>query len=492
MLAHHYLQALELTTAARRDVSSFADAAGAALTDAGDRAFGLHAYDAAVRFWRGALDLLAEGDARRGRLHLGLGRALVRIDEPSAGVLERARDELLDAQDLDGAVEAEAALAELHWTVGDRDRAFEHLGEARRLAESLPTSPAKARAAAMASRFTMLAADHDEAIRIGEEALAMASQLGLDDVRAATLNNVGSSRAAVGDEQGVQQLAEAIQVAREANAPFELCRALGNLAAMYWRRGRLVEAEALWRESHEEGERYGQRWLARWDVGVLVNVALQLGRWDEALAGADAFLAEIEAGSPHYLAAQVYSNRSELRLGRGDVDAAVEDAERSLELARRAKDPQILCQALADAAHVLRETGDVDRAVALAQEFADKIGTPGSIGFGATALHVLAWTLAPAGRGAELAKALDAFPDVWARAGAAYGRGDPVAAADICAEIGAPTQEAYARLAAARLLVSEGRRAEADEQLHRALGFYRSVGAKWYVRQGEALLAASA
>jgi len=356
----------------------------------------------------------------------------------------------------------------------------------------LPTSPAKARAAAMASRIMMLAAEHDESIRIGEEALAMASQLGLDDVRAATLNNVGSSRGAVWDDRGTQQLAEAIQVAREANAPFELCRALGNLAAQYWRRGRLVEAEALLRESQQETERYGQRWIARFDSGVVVNVAFQLGRWDEALAGADAFLAEIEAGSPHYLAAQVYSNRAELRLGRGDVDAALEDVERSLELARRAKDPQILCQTLADGAQVLRETGDVERAVALAQEFADEIDTPGSIGFGAVAVHILAWTLTPAGRGAELANALDALPDVWARAGAAYGRGDPAAAADICAEIGAATQEAYARLAAARLLVSEGRRAEADEQLHRALGFYRSVGAKWYVRQGEALLAASA
>jgi class 3 adenylate cyclase/tetratricopeptide (TPR) repeat protein len=492
MLAHHYLQALELTTAAGRDVSSFAGAAGAALTDAGDRAFGLHAYDATVRFWRAALDLLAAGDARLGGLHLRLGRALQLMDEPSADLLERARDEFLDAQDTEGAVEAETALAELHWTAGDRDRAFEHLGQARRLAEPLPTSPAKARAAAMASRIMMLAADHDESIRIGEEALAMASQLGLDDVRAATLNNVGSSRGAVWDDRGAQQLAEAIQVAREANAPFELCRALGNLAALYWRRGRLVQAEALWREAQEETKRYGQRWLARFNSGVVVNVAFQLGRWDEALAGADAFLAEIEAGSPHYLASQVYANRAAIRLGRGVVDAAIEDTERSLELARRAKDPQVLSLTFAEAANVLRETGDLERAVMLAQEVADEIDSAGSIGFGAVAVHVLAWTLTPAGRGAELANALDALPDVWARAGAAYGRGDPAAAADICAEVGAVTQEAYARLAAARLLVEEGRRAEADEQLHRALGFYGSVGATRYVREGESLLAASA
>jgi tetratricopeptide (TPR) repeat protein len=340
----------------------------------------------------------------------------------------------------------------------------------------------------------MLASEYDESIRLGEEALAMASELGLEDIRAATLNNVGSSRGAraLGDEQGLGQLAEAIEVARAANAPFELCRAMGNLAALHWRRGRLAEAEALWRESLEESERYGQKGLARWDVGVLVNVALQLGRWDEALAGADAFLAETEAGSPHYLAAQVYGNRAQIRLARGDVDGALGDAERGLELARRAKDPQLLCQVLADAAHVFRETGSLERAVTLAQEVVDEIEAGKSIGFGAVSAHVLAWMLSASGRGPELAALLAELPDAWARAGALFARGDPRGAAEICAEMGAATQEAYARLAAARLLVEQGRRSEADQQLNRALAFYRSVGASWYLRQGESLLAASA
>ena len=40
--------------------------------------------------------------------------------------------------------------------------------------------------------------------------------------------------------------------------------------------------------------------------------------------------------------------------------------------------------------------------------------------------------------------------------------------------------------------MAQGRRAEADEQLQQALAFYRSVGATRYVRECEALLAASA
>jgi hypothetical protein len=58
--------------------------------------------------------------------------------------------------------------------------------------------------------------------------------------------------------------------------------------------------------------------------------------------------------------------------------------------------------------------------------------------------------------------------------------------------MGVPTFEAFYRLRAAERLVGEGRRAEADEQLRPALAFYRSVRAARYVREGEALLAASA
>lgn len=44
----------------------------------------------------------------------------------------------------------------------------------------------------------------------------------------------------------------------------------------------------------------------------------------------------------------------------------------------------------------------------------------------------------------------------------------------------------------AERLLAVGRRAEADVQLRKALAFYRSVGATRYIREGEALLAATA
>ena len=81
---------------------------------------------------------------------------------------------------------------------------------------------------------------------------------------------------------------------------------------------------------------------------------------------------------------------------------------------------------------------------------------------------------------------------VHAEAAQAIVRGDYRRAADVLEEIGYRPGEAYARLRAAKQLVEEGRRAEADVELQRSLAFWREVGATRYVREGEALLAASA
>jgi hypothetical protein len=63
-----------------------------------------------------------------------------------------------------------------------------------------------------------------------------------------------------------------------------------------------------------------------------------------------------------------------------------------------------------------------------------------------------------------------------------------VRAADLWDAGGAPPFAARARLRAAEDLIDSGRRAEGEEQVHRALDFYRSVSATYYVDRCEALL----
>jgi tetratricopeptide (TPR) repeat protein len=79
----------------------------------------------------------------------------------------------------------------------------------------------------------------------------------------------------------------------------------------------------------------------------------------------------------------------------------------------------------------------------------------------------------------------------WAEAARSYFARDFTGAADQYETIGSLTDEAEARLRAARHLTESGRPDKAAEQLERALRFYRSVEATRFVREGEALLAAT-
>jgi hypothetical protein len=101
-----------------------------------------------------------------------------------------------------------------------------------------------------------------------------------------------------------------------------------------------------------EGERIAQRlgadtWI-RWFQGIMPNLRSRRGDWDEALRRADDFIAAIDAGSPHYLEAQVRATRAKMRLARADPTGAIDDAESALPAGRAAQDPQKLYTALAD------------------------------------------------------------------------------------------------------------------------------------------------
>ena len=106
----------------------------------------------------------------------------------------------------------------------------------------------------------------------------------------------------------------------------------------------------------------------------------------------------------------------------------------------------------------------------------------------------VAWVLVDLGRGDELAAATSqaVIRDRWIEVAEQIARGGYAEAADVYGEIGARPNEAYTRLRAAAQQLEVGGRRQADEQLRRALGFWRSVRAARYVRQGESLLAASA
>jgi tetratricopeptide (TPR) repeat protein len=345
------------------------------------------------------------------------------------------------------------------------------------------------------ARYEMLADHNEKAIEVGREALGMAERLGLDDLRAHALNNIGCARAFMGDRNGMADLEQSIAIASRTNSVHDLIRGHNNLSTLYLAYGELERAYADREKTREIAEHFGHQGFVRFiDGGPRIVHPYLVGRWDQALDRANAFLVEVESGSPHYHAAYAYVTRGLIRLGRADSSGARNDAERAVELARAVGDPQLFQPTTVRAALLFFLLGDAERAAEALAEALVGLSELNQMGFASVESHVLAWLGVTLGREPEVVAILDreVLDTPWTQAARAILEGNVSGAADLLGEIGAVTPEAFYRLRRAEQLVTEGRRAEADEQLHRALAFYHSVGATQHLREGEALLAASA
>jgi len=490
MLAHHYTNALELRRATGQPIEAqFAARALESLRDAGERAYSLNAYVTAAGFFESAIALAPAGSVDRARLLFRMGRSRHLAGDADQTTLIAASAALLACGDRHAAAEAEAVLSEVEWLRGATDAAFEHLDRARDLVDAGDPSRVTAYVLSTVSRFLMLAGRSAEAIRVGREAVAMAGQLGLNEVHVATLNNIGSARWFSGDRAGIDDLEQAVVLAAQANAPLELCRAQGNLASVLWILGDLERSASLHADAQSTASRFGQTVMLRWLRGTIAREHYSRGRWHEAQESVDEFLAEVEAGSPHYLAGDCYMIRSFLRLGRDDASGARSDALQALELARLAKDPQVLYPTLTEVAHVLAELDEHELAAELVGELLSALrANPVTSVFAFHSCHVLAWTLASLGRGQEMLEVLHGADVPWVVAARAFVAGDGQQAADVCRAMGALTEEARDRTWLGASLIRLHRADEADAELQRALNFYTSVGATRYIRRAEALL----
>jgi tetratricopeptide (TPR) repeat protein len=385
-------------------------------------------------------------------------------------------------------------LADLGWNRGSRDDLTKHLDDARALVAGTPASRIHARVLTEVSRYDMLADRNEDAIQVGREALKMAEQLGLDEIRAHALNNIGGARVAAGDSEGIGDLEESVALATRLNSIYDVIRGYNNLGAMNVTLGRLERATAEIHESLRLAEHFGHLGFARWIVGgPLIGVAFHTGRWDEVEEGAATFLSEI-GDAPHYQEASAYGIRALVRLGRNQLAEAENDALRAVDSARPARDPQLFLTTLSIAALILFSAGNERRASELFNEALEEYRELRQLGFAVVWAHTAAWVAYRVGRGEDFLEAVRDEPSMtpYVRAARAIAAGDFRDAAQILGEIGELSFEAFHRLQAAEQLVEQGRRAEADEQLRPALAFYRAVGATRYVREGEALLAATA
>jgi class 3 adenylate cyclase/tetratricopeptide (TPR) repeat protein len=491
LLAFHRRSALELARSSGQKTDDLEILARLAFRAAGERAFSVNSYRAAASYYREALDLCPEGDTERPELLYLLADALyVAADESAMSALEQARDALLVADDREQAAEAELSISRLWWHRGQRDESGAHESRAEELAGP-ERSPARARLLANIARTRSIAGERENGLRLAQDALEMAESLGLDELRAHALTTISLAKMYLDDPSGVEDGERALEIALAINSP-QAGAIANNIAVNAFVEFDFHRAGELFAEGLQIAERFGDASGLRWLRHQCAAMALIEGRWDEALEGEGAFIAECEAGSPHYLEAAARANRALIREARGDVDGALADSRRAVELARESGDPQEVLPRLGGAVELLERHGFLAEARVLAEE---------AVAVGRRHPDDAVWAL-PFGFlfsrisiefRAELATALESAPAwPWKELAFACLDRDFARAADMWAESGSPTWEAQLRLLAAEELAEAGRVPEAEEQSAKALAFYRSVGATFFIERAGKLLAKSA
>jgi class 3 adenylate cyclase len=481
--AHHYLSALEIARARGGVTEELVRATRLALRDAGDRTASLNAFTPAARAYDGALELWPEDDRDRPRLLLAAAAARFGDDVWDVDELTLARDALLTVDDVEGAAEAELMRADGFWNLGRGDDVLLSMERARQLAEELPLSESKARVYAGLFRLHWLGnRDEELAEQFERQALAMADELDLTEVRARILSASGSWRTVKGDPWGFDALEESVALFEQLNSP-EVQRPLNNVADGYYNLGDLAKGAEATRRMEQAWKRFGGVDFLRWHDSQEVRLLYIDGQWDEVLEMADRWIADAQARQGHYLESQWRCFRARVLLGRGDTAGGVEESATCLELARVAADPQVLIPAFAFHMRTLWSTGEpgVDSLALELVELCSRVRLNIS--------HDWFWDLAVAlsalGRSDDLDAVAESVPTPtpWREAGLALGSGDPLAAIAIFHDMGARAYEADAALVAAK----EG----VDADLSPAVEFFREAGASAYLDEAEPLTAKS-
>jgi class 3 adenylate cyclase/tetratricopeptide (TPR) repeat protein len=454
LIAHHWVMALETAEASPADVAR----ARSALGRAGQRALNLNAYATAARHFERALGLAAEPDVD---LMLAFGHALYYAEARGEDELSAARDLLIELGDRGRAAEAQSMLAWLAWYAGRGDDAFARVQRALELAEGLEAGRSKAEVLTSAARFYAVADRPHEALPVARDALAMSEAIGAGDLAAVCLTYIGTSRAAVGELAGIEDLSRAVEVAKSANAPEEEMRALVNTAALRIGLGELATGFELQAEAREGARRYGLTRGLLWLERELAAECYLTGRWDDAVRIVDACLDGDT--QPHYLDGFCAIARGQIKLARGDLAGAVADARRALDQGHAAKDAQVLYPALAFSAEAFLRSGDESRAIELVDELLAALTGEELLTTG-IAWPRLARIGARVGRVDELLEASKRIRTRtrWIDAAELHLTGHPEAAADVYAAIGSLPDEAYARIAAG--------------ESEKPLAFFSSVG----------------
>lgn len=324
--------------------------------------------------------------------------------------------------------------------------------------------------------------------RVAEAALRIAEQLGLDELRAHALTTVGMAKSYMDEPSGIEDMERALALALEIDSPVATAT-MNNLGVQASITGDLRRGEELHTESLRLATRFGDSANVRFMRANLIFVSFVRGRWDSALKGVDAFIAECEAGSPHTQEQTARAARGQIRLARGDHDGALADHERMLALGRERQQAEGLVGGLATFAVTQAELGMVDEARNLLGELVPLVREHGVHARSAQAALFASPLDVPEDLRAAIADSMGKRATLWRNVISSALDGDLRGGADQLAAMGSPTMEARFRFYAGARMLEAGRTEDGEVELEQALAFYRSVDATFYVERAEGLLA---
>ncbi len=457
-IAHHYATAFEYARSTGGSVEPYAERAGTALREAGDRAFALHAFAAGARFYRRALDLSSETDPARGPLLLRLGSSLFRSEGGGESELLAALAALRETDDVEGVTEAELLLADFYSSAGKLELYDRHLASATSLAGELGSSRMKANVLLAISTDASRRGAYEQSLAVARDALTLIDDLDLDELRMRALNLIGWARLQLEDEGGSSTSSDASRSRahsdhRGRRARMRTSRTTSGTAATF------CAQTSTSNEALRLAERFGDVPIGRFLRGIVAHNRYRHGRWDDALEAAESYLEEV--GESHNTVWHALGTRGLIRLSRGD-DSGIEDSDRSIEAARRSVEPVTLPATLEVRARSLILAGRPEEA-AQAIEEALAIMETGIVKAGFD-LPQLVFAAVELGVDAQRVLAV-ARPSKWLEAARHYFAGDFGRAADVYGETGSRTDEAEARFRSGHALLAAGRRSEGEAEM---------------------------
>jgi class 3 adenylate cyclase/tetratricopeptide (TPR) repeat protein len=366
VLAHHYLAALELARASGQEAETEEIEAGAIryLALAGERALALDVASAEASLAR-ALALAPAGHPQNGSLLERWAQAAQqqgRLQEARAA-LEETLAHYREHAEPPAAGRALTALSTVLLHLGD-PRAEQAIAEALVLLEAQPPGPELVAAYAELAAMRVVFEACPEAIGAAEQALRLASGLGLA-VPARALGYRGHARALLGEREGLDDMQRALALAVEQGDGRGAAILHNNLAFDAWPYDGPQAALERCREGIDFCERRGIAETALEIAGMSLTFLVETGRGERALAAAEPLVQQAEAAGVRRHGFEPRSVQLRLLAQRDEGRQSIAEAERLAASARETGEPQVLALAFASAAQLLAAHGRPQQAMAL-------------------------------------------------------------------------------------------------------------------------------